>query len=151
MGRYASLPRKVLVVTQFTVSIALIIGTLVIKNQIDYSKNRPIGIDNTQLVQIPTNSQDFLGKYEVVRNQFLNSGAVSNMAWGTSPATSIWNRSSGYDWDGKPVGFDESFAFMGISYDYIDALGMKITDGRSFSREYPTGSSAVTLNKPAVT
>ena len=151
MGRNASLPRKVLVVTQFTVSIALIIGTLVVKNQIDYSKSRPVGFNNSQLVQIPTSSQDFNGRYEVMRNQFLNSGAVTEMAWGSSPSTSIWNYSSGYEWEGKAVGFDESFAQMGVSYDYIDALGMKVIEGRSFSREFATDSTGVILNKTAVT
>jgi len=150
MGKNASLPRKVLVVTQFTVSIALIIGTLVVKNQIDYSKDRPIGFDSSQLVQIPTSSHEFQNKYEVMRNQFLNSGAVTQMAWGSSPSTRIWNYSSGYEWDGKPLGFDESLAQMGISYDYIDALEMKIIEGRSFSREFATDSSAVILNKTAV-
>ena len=150
MGRNALLPRKVLVVTQFTVSIALIIGTLVVKNQIDYSKDRPIGFDSSQLVQIPTSSQEFLNKYEVMRNQFINSGVVTQMAWGSSPSTRIWNYASGYEWDEKPLDFDESLAQMGISYDYIDALEMKIIEGRSFSREFTTDSSAVILNKTAV-
>ncbi|GGG09225.1 ABC transporter permease [Dokdonia pacifica] len=150
MGRNALLPRKVLVVTQFTVSIALIIGTLVVKNQIDYSKDRPIGFESSQLVQIPTSSQEFQNKYEVMRNQFINSGVVTQMAWGSSPSTRIWNYSSGYEWDGKPLDFDESLAQMGISYDYIDALEMKIIEGRSFSREFTTDSSAVILNKTAV-
>ncbi len=150
MGRNASLPRKVLVVTQFTVSIALIIGTLIVKNQIDYSKNRPVGFDSAQLVQIPTSSQEFQNKYEVMRNQFLSSGAVTQMAWGSSPSTRIWNYSSGYEWDGKPLGFNESLAQMGISYDYIDALEMKMIEGRSFSREFATDSTAVILNKTAV-
>lgn len=150
MGKFTALPRKVLVVTQFTVSIALIIGTLIVKKQIDFGKNRPVGIKSSQLIQLPTSSQDFSGKYEVMRNEFLNTGAVTNMGWGTSPATSIWNYSSGYDWDGKPIDFEENFAQMAVSYDYIDAVGMKIAEGRSFSREFATDSNAVVLNKTAV-
>ncbi len=150
-GRYASLPRKILVVTQFTVSIALIIGTLTVKSQIDHSKSRPVGIEKSQLIQIPTASQDFSGKYEVMRNQFLNTEAVTDMSWGSSPSTSVWNNASGFEWDGKPLGFDESFAQMGVSYDYIDAVGMKIVEGRSFSRDFATDSTAVILNKTAVT
>ncbi|CAM4281099.1 ABC transporter permease [Gillisia limnaea] len=150
MGKFAAVPRKVLVVAQFTVSIALIIGTLIVKDQIDYGKNRPVGINSSQLIQLPTSSQDFSGKYEVMRNEFLSSGAVTKMGWGTSPATSIWNYSSGFEWDGKPTNFDESFALMAVSYDYIDAVGMKIVEGRSFSREFATDSNAVVLNKTAV-
>ncbi|MBQ4820422.1 ABC transporter permease [Aquimarina sp. MMG016] len=150
IGKAAVLPRKVLVVTQFTVSIALVIGTLIVKKQIDFSKDRPVGIDKSQLIQIPTSSQDFLDKYELMRNVFLKSGAVADMSWGSSPSTQIWNKSSGYDWDGKPLGFEESFAQMAVSYDYIDAVGMKITEGRSFSREFATDSNAVILNETAV-
>jgi len=150
VGKNAALPRKILVTIQFTISITLIIGTLIVKKQIDFSKERPIGIDTAQLVEIPTSSQDFLDKYEVMRNAFLQSGAVTHMSWGTSPSIRIWNKSSGYDWDGKPVGFDESFAQMAVSYDYIDAVGMKIIEGRSFSREFATDSNAVILNKTAV-
>ena len=149
-GRFTAVPRKVLVVAQFTVSISLIIGTLIVKNQIDFGKNRPVGIDSSQLIQLPTSGQDFSGRYELIRNQFLNSGAVTHMGWGTSPATSVWNYQSGYEWDGKPSGFEESFAQMAVSYDYIDAVGMKIIEGRSFSRDFATDSNAVVLNKTAV-
>lgn len=150
MGRFAAVPRKVLVVAQFTVSIALIIGTLIVINQIDYGKSRPVGFDRSQLIQIPTSSQDFSGKYELMRNQFLNSGGVTHMGWGTSPATNVWNYQSGYEWDGKPSDFEESFGQMGVSFDYIDAIGMNIIEGRSFSREFATDSNAVVLNKTAV-
>ncbi len=150
MGQIALLPRKILVITQFTVSIGLIIGTLIVKEQIGFAKSRPIGINTSGLIQIPTSSQDFLGKYELMRTSILTSGAAIEMAWGTSPSTQIWNKSSGYDWDGKPKGFDESFALMAVSYDFIDAVGMKILEGRSFSREFATDSNAVILNKTAV-
>lgn len=150
MGRFAAVPRKVLVVAQFTISIALIIGTLIVKDQIDYGKNRPMGIESSQLIQLPTSSQDFLGKYELMRNQFLNSGAVTKMGWGTSPATSVWNYQSGFEWNGTPFDSKKSFAQMAISYDYIDAVGMKIIEGRSFSRNFATDTNAVILNKTAV-
>ncbi|MEO8774174.1 MAG: FtsX-like permease family protein, partial [Gelidibacter sp.] len=124
--------------------------TLIVKNQIDYGKNRPVGFDRSQLIQIPTSSQDFLGKYDLMRNQFLGTDAVTKMGWGTNPVTSIWNYSSGYDWEGKPADFQESFGQMGVSFDYIDAVGMKIIEGRTFSRDFATDSNAVILNKAAV-
>ncbi|HEX9825284.1 MAG TPA: ABC transporter permease, partial [Flavobacteriaceae bacterium] len=60
-GRFAAIPRKVLVVTQFTISVALIIGTLVVMKQIQYTKDRPIGYDKGGLIQIPVMSVDFMG------------------------------------------------------------------------------------------
>src|SRR3978361_492578 len=52
IGRLAAVPRKVLVVLQFTISIALIIGTVVVYNQIQYTRNRPIGYDRNGLMMI---------------------------------------------------------------------------------------------------
>jgi len=150
VGKNTTLPRKILVITQFTVSTILIIGTLIVKKQIDFTKNRPLGIDKNQLIEIPTSSHDFSNKYELIRNELLTSGAVTKMSWGTSPSIQTWNHSSGYEWEHKPKGFNDSFAIMGVSYDYVDAVGMKITQGRNFSREFPSDSNAVILNRTAV-
>ncbi|WP_031425234.1 ABC transporter permease [Flavimarina sp. Hel_I_48] len=150
MGNLAVMSRRILVVTQFTVSIALIIGTLIVMKQIDYGKQRKMGFDSSQLIQIPTSSQDFTNKYELMHDQFLNTDAVIKMGWGTSPITNIWNYQSGYEWEGKPKDFKENLAQMAVSYDYMDAVGMKIVQGRFFSREFATDSNAVILNETAV-
>ena len=150
VGRYSSLPRKILVVSQFAVSVALIIGTIIVINQIDYAKNRPVGYDKEGLVQIPTFSQDFNGKTDLMRSQFLESGAVIQMATTSSPTTQVWSNRSGYTWEGKPDGFQEDFAHTSVSYDFVEALGLKIIEGRGFSREFASDSTAVILNKTAV-
>lgn len=150
MGRLAALPRKVLVVTQFTVSIALIIGTMIVMSQIEFSKSRPAGYDKEGLVQLPTFSEDFFGKYELMRNQFMNSGAVTEMASSGAPTTDIWSNRSGFVWEGKPEGFQDDFAFTEVSYDYAKTLNLKFIAGRDFSREFSTDSTAVILNESAV-
>src|SRR5680860_704219 len=71
-GKYAGLPRKILVVVQFTVSVAFIIGTVIVMQQINHAKNRPVGYDKEGLVQIPTFSEDFRGKYDLMRSEFLS-------------------------------------------------------------------------------
>ncbi|NRB61280.1 MAG: ABC transporter permease [Winogradskyella sp.] len=149
-GRFASLPRKVLVVTQFTVSIALIIGTLVVMNQIQFSKDRPTGYDKEGLIQIPVMSAEFEGKQEVMRNQFLASGGAIHMTTTSSPTTSVWSNRSGYTWEGKPEGLQEDLAYTSVNYDFVETLGLKIIDGRGFSREFASDSNAVILNKTAL-
>ncbi|RIA11080.1 ABC-type antimicrobial peptide transport system permease subunit [Flavobacteriaceae bacterium MAR_2010_72] len=149
-GRYSALPRKVLVVVQFTVSVALIIGTLVVMQQIEYSKNRPVGYDKGGLIQIPTMSRDFSGKYDFMRNQFIASGAAIEMSSSSSPTTQIWSNRGGYDWEGKPEGFQEDFAWTEVSYEYVKSLGMKIIEGRDFSREFASDSTAILINRTAV-
>ncbi|AXT50382.1 ABC transporter permease [Aquimarina sp. BL5] len=150
VGRFAALPRKVLVVTQFTVSIALIIGTLVVMNQIQYSKERPTGYDKEGLIQIPVMSSEFSGKADIMRNQFIASGGAVEMATTSSPTTDVWSNRGGYTWEGKPVGFQEDLAYTDVSYEFIETLGAKIIEGRGFSRDFPTDSLGVLLNKTAV-
>ena len=149
-GRYSSLPRKILVVTQFTVSIALIIGTLVVMNQIQFSKDRPSGYEKEGLVQIPVMSSEFIGKADLMRNQFIASGGVVEMATTSGPTTQVWSNRSGYNWEGKPAGFQEDLAYTEVSYEFVEALGAKIVDGRSFSRDFPSDSVGVILNTTAV-
>ncbi|WP_298893411.1 ABC transporter permease [uncultured Psychroserpens sp.] len=148
-GRYSSLPRKVLVVTQFTVSIALIIGTLVVMNQIQFSKDRPVGYEREGLIQIPVMSSEFVGKHETMRTQFVASGGAMSMTTMSSPTTNVWSNRSGYTWDGKPVGFQEDLAHTSVNYDFVKTLGLTLIEGRGFSREFATDSNAVILNKTA--
>ncbi|MBW1299082.1 ABC transporter permease [Aquimarina litoralis] len=149
-GRFAALPRKVLVVTQFTVSIALIIGTLIVMNQIQHSKNRPTGYNKEGLIQMPVMSTEFIGKADVMRDQFIASGGAIEMATTSSPTTDVWSNRSGYTWEGKPVGFQEDLAHTSVSYEFVETLGAKIIEGRGFSRDFPTDSLGVILNKTAV-
>lgn len=149
-GKMAALPRKILVVTQFTVSVALIIGTLIVMQQINHSKNRPVGYNREGLVQIPTFGQDFIGKQDLMRQQFLASGAALEMSTSSSPTTNIWSNRGGYTWEGKPEGFQESFTWTEVSPEHVKATGMTIIDGRDFSREFATDSNAVLINRTAV-
>ncbi len=149
-GKYAGLPRKILVVLQFTVSVAFIIGTVIVMQQINHAKNRPVGYDKEGLVQIPTMSQDFEGKYELMRSEFLGSGAVVEMSTSSSPTTQIWSNRGGFEWEGKPEGFQEDLAWTEVSHDYAKSLNLKIVLGRDFSKEFASDSNAVLLNQTAV-
>jgi ABC-type antimicrobial peptide transport system permease subunit len=148
-GRYASVPRKILVVIQFTVSVAFIIGTVIVMQQINHAKNRPIGYEKEGLVQLPTMSQDFVGKFELMRNEFLESNAVLEMATSSSPTTRIWSNRSGYTWEGKPEGFQEDFAWTEVSHEYAKALNLKVVAGRDFSKAFASDSNAVLINQTA--
>ena len=148
-GKYAGLPRKILVVVQFTVSVAFIIGTVIVMQQINYAKNRPIGYDKEGLIQIPTFSQDFEGKYDLMRTEFIGSGSVVEMSTSSSPTTQIWSNRSGFTWEGKPEGFQEDLAWTEVSPEYAKSLNLKIVEGRDFSREFATDSLGVLINETA--
>lgn len=149
-GKSAALPRKVMVVMQFTVSIALIIGTSLVMRQINHTKNRPIGYDKEGMVQVPVMSSEFVGKADFMRTQFLASGAVDEMSTSSSPTTNIYSNRSGFLWEGKPEGFQEDFAWTEVSPEYAKSLGMKVIAGRDLSREMSTDSNAILVNKTFV-
>lgn len=149
-GKYAGLPRKILVVVQFTVSVAFIIGTVIVMQQINHAKNRPLGYDKEGLVQIPTMSKDFEGKYDLMRSEFLNSGAIIEMSASSSPTTEIYSNRSGYNWEGKPEGFQEDLAWTEVTPEYAKSLDLKIVQGRDFSREFASDSNAILINQSAL-
>ena len=136
-------------VLQFTVSVAFIIGTFIVMQQINHAKNRPIGYNKEGLIQIPTFAQDFEDKTELMRNEFINSGAVVNMATSSSPTTRIWSNRSGFTWEGKPDGFQEDLAWTEVSVDYAKTIGLKIIEGRDFSRDFASDSLGVLINATA--
>src|SRR5580698_5715372 len=74
-GKSSSLPRKILVVTQFASSVVLMIGTIVIYQQIQFGKNQPIGFNNKGLLTVPW-SDDIGNHFDAVRNELLSTGAV---------------------------------------------------------------------------
>ncbi|MFK7814593.1 MAG: FtsX-like permease family protein, partial [Maribacter sp.] len=149
VGRYAGLPRKILVVLQFTVSVAFIIGTVIVMQQINHAKNRPVGYEKEGLIQIPTFSQDFNGKYDLMRTEFLSSNAVVDMSSSSSPTTRIWSNRGGFIWEGKPEGFQEDLAWTEVSPEYASSLNLKIVEGRDFSRDFASDSLGVLINETA--
>ena len=117
--------------------------------QINHAKNRPIGYDKEGLIQIPTFAQDFTGKTELMREKFIKSGAVVEMATSSSPTTQIWSNRSGYTWEGKPDGFQEDFAWTEVSVDYAKTLKLKVVEGRDFSRDFASDSLGILINETA--
>jgi putative ABC transport system permease protein len=149
-GRFASIPRKVLVVVQFTVSIALIIGTIIVFQQIQFAKNRPIGYSRNGLIYIQTTTTDIHNHYEAVRNDFIKSGAVIEMAESESPLTGVWNINGGYQWVGKDPNLQADFAVIGVTHEFGKTIGWQFKDGRDFSKDFSTDSLSMVVNETAV-
>ncbi len=149
-GRYSTLPRKVLVVMQFSVSVILIIGTLVIYRQIQYAKNRPLGYQSNGLVYVFTHMFDLHSHIEAIRTDLKQSGAVVEISESGSPITEVWNSNGGMSWRGKQPGTSNDFPMNLVSYEYGKVVGWQITEGRDFSRAFASDSAAFILNESAV-
>lgn len=149
-GRFAAVPRKVLVVLQFTVSVSLIIGTVVIFQQIQYAKNRPLGYDKNGLITVPINTPDLKGKYDLLRNELINSGAAANMAESSNTATNVSAHLIGFDWPEKSTNLNLGFSVSWVTPDFGKTVGWNFAAGRDFSRKFGTDTTGMVLNEAAI-
>jgi len=149
-GRFAAIPRKVLVVVQFTVSVALIIGTIIVYRQIQFAKDRPVGYTRQGLVSIPTPDSLIHQHFNAVKNELMQTGIVASVAESGAPTTSIWGSSSGFSWKGKDPNLSIDFGTARVSDEYGKTIGWHIKEGRDFSKDFATDSSAVILNEAAL-
>lgn len=149
-GRFAAVPRKVLVVIQFTVSVTLITGTIIVYRQIQHTKDRPLGYTNDGLISMQMMSPEFYGKYDVVRTELKNQGAIVEMTESSSPLTGVWSNNGGFDWKGKDPSLQAEFATIWVTHDFGKTVGWQFKEGRDFSRQFSTDTSAIVINEAAV-
>jgi ABC-type antimicrobial peptide transport system permease subunit len=145
----ASLPRKILVTLQFSCSIALIISTIIVYQQIQYAKNRPVGYDANRLMMTDV-SPDLQKNYEALKNELLQSGVVSNVTKASCPVTELWSWNYINDWQGKQA--DEKLVAGTIDIsdvDYFKTLGMQLVEGRNFSGSIGADSLKMIINEAA--
>lgn len=150
-GRFGSLPRKILVVVQFTVSVILIIGTLVVYNQVQYARDRPVGYDRSGLIFMRIGDPAIRTRLHALRTGLLASRVVSDVATSSGPMTFVFNVTGGYDWEGRDKSVDAEFANVQVTHEFGRTIGWEIVAGRDFSREFSTDSAeSVIVNEAAV-
>jgi putative ABC transport system permease protein len=148
-GPSVYIPRKALVVVQFTISLALIIGTIIVYDQIQYTKNRPIGYNRNGLVMMGM-ARDYYGKFGLLSTELKNSGAVEEFAESSSPVTDVWAMNDGFTWPDKDPHVDADFGSIWVTHDFGKTVGWQFKEGRDLSKDFATDSSAIVLNEAAV-
>lgn len=148
-ARSASLSRKALVILQFSCSIVLIISTVIIYQQIQYAKNRPTGYAISRLVTSMDNA-DIKANYAAIKNDLLQSGAVSAVTSSSSPATGVDWHSDVDDFPGKNAGETVEMGMISVSDDYFKTLGMQLKAGHDFTGNAKADSTNIVLNEAAV-
>lgn len=142
--------RQVLVVVQFCFALLLITATLVIYRQLNFIKNRPVGYDVNQLVEMPQEGQ-LEGKFDLLKSKLLKSGAVTAMCQSsmsiTQSGSSFWD----FGWPGMSES-DKRITFNQIAttYDFVKTNGIKLIAGRDFSKDHASDTAGVLLNRSAV-
>ncbi|SDG90467.1 ABC transporter permease [Chitinophaga filiformis] len=150
VGRNAALPRKILVVMQFTVSLVLIIGTIVVFRQVQFARTRPVGYSREGLITMELNVPDIHDHFEAVRTELINSGAIIEMSETSTPATNVWQTNGDISWKGKDPNLAIDMPNVAVTSGYGKAVGWQFKAGRDFSRDFSSDSSAFVVNEAAV-
>ena len=144
-------PRKVLVVLQFTFAIILIIGTIIVEEQIKYAQNRDAGYSRDNLAFI-IEFGDAHKNYELIKRGLLESGAATAVAQTSAPMTESWGDSWGFSWNGSTESDKKTdFNMFSADDDFAKAMKIKVLQGRGIDvNQYKTDSNACLLNEAAV-
>jgi putative ABC transport system permease protein len=147
IGRAATLPRKILVVLQFSCSIALIISTIIVYQQIQYARERPRGYDPNRLMVTDVHHDN----YRAYKQEVLQSGVVSSVTQSLSPATEIYSHNTIDNWPGRLANEPLSLAMNAVAdTDYFRTLGIGFVSGDNFKGNFGADSTSVIINEAAV-
>ena len=147
--------RKSLVVFQFTASLFLLTGTLVVYKQIQYMRKQSLGINIEQTLIVPRPmvgiDSTFLQKITAFKQELQQQSSIQNI----TVSTSIPGEPVGWNAGGiKLVGQDESkqkqYRVIGVDYDYLKTYGLKIIAGRAFDKSYGSSKYSVIFNRKGI-
>ena len=142
--------RRILVVFQFSLSIVLVIGTLVIYHQIHAMKNAHLGFETDHLIYIPL-SQDVYQNLEAVKTELLQNPHILHVTAVDSLPIYEGSGTSGATWESKPTDLQLQMRLGAVDYDFLETFGLEMSQGRFFSREITTdAANGIVLNEAAV-
>lgn len=142
----ATLIRKGLVVTQFTVSIIFIISTIIVYQQIRHVKGRDLGYEKENLVKLPVNG-DVVKNFNPIKKDMIATGRIENVALNNADILSSGNDGSGFQWPGGTDTEDVLISFRHITSNFFETAGMQIVEGRGFSEDVSKDSSNILISQ----
>ncbi len=142
--------RKVLVIFQFSLSLFLIIGTLVISNQLSYMRNIDLGFNREHIIHLSIHG-DIHEKYGAIRERFLQNPDVLHVTASMALPTNIQSSPGTPMWEGRPPDAKMEIKADFVDYDYIETFEISLVEGRSFSPKFSTDAeTAFIVNEEAV-
>jgi putative ABC transport system permease protein len=133
--------RRILVITQFVLSLFLAVNGIIIYSQMQHMRNIDLGYDKDNLVYIPV-TENFESKYNAVKDELKRNPLIEKISASWLNPVYIGSNSAGVEWEGKDPDLDVLFSFNAVDYDFLETMDYKIAEGRPFSRDYP-GDMAV--------
>ena len=147
-GRGSILLRKALVTFQFSMAVLLIIGMLIVNQQVGYIQQKNLGYDRSNLVYIPIEG-DMVNNYETFKDEALRLTGVEYVSKMRNSPTVISHHYGDIGWEGKDPKLVLPFADAVVGYDFIKTLDLKLVAGRDFSKDFGTDSMGFLVNETA--
>lgn len=149
-GRGAARFRQSLVVFQFSISVSLIIGTVTVRNQLQFIQRQNLGFDRENIVYMPF-SEGLKKNYETFKNELLKHSGISHVsAMSNKTGTSrMWSMNIS-EWEGNKDQRKISLGLIYVDYDFLGMFGMTMSEGRFYSRSFGDDQANVVLNESAV-
>ncbi|MFC1493599.1 ABC transporter permease, partial [candidate division KSB1 bacterium] len=138
--------RKILVMIQVVLSVILITGTIVVYDQIDYMKDKPLGYDNSYIIN--TSGYFFARNSEAVKNELLENPDIISISRGIPPDFDLPGGSLS-QWEGKSTDQKITMYPVIVDYSYLETFGMTMKEGRFFSEEFTSDNNGVVINETA--
>ena len=142
--------RRILVVIQFTLSIILIVGTLVVGRQLNHIRNINLGLNIENILYTAQPGSNTPNQLESYKEELLKHPEIFSMSKTDQHPAFIYNSSAGWDWDGRETEEEILMHTEGVGYDYLKTFEAKMADGRFFSKDFSSDSVAVVLNEKAI-
>jgi len=151
VGRKTTL-RKGLVLFQFVISVCLIIGTLVVYNQLDFLRKAHLGFDKEQVITASLGGLDDAFEYGVMKDALLQRSDVSEVSISSEGLPSELLNGSTLQLEGAVADDPENnirVRSVSMGHDFFQSLGVEMLHGRNLSMDFPSDSSAYILNATA--
>ena len=149
VGSRGALLRQGLVVFQFVLSMILIGATLVVHQQIQYIKDKDLGLNRENMIYLPLTPQ-IQNHYEAYKNELLSQPGIQHVTQSNQNPLSVGGSTQGLEWDGKAPDTKILFQVVSAGYDFLATAGITLVEGRDFSRDFPTDTANLLLNEEAV-
>lgn len=141
--------RKALVVFQFALSVILIVGMIVIYQQVKYIQTKNLGYDRENLVYMPIEG-DLNKDYELFKQRALQIPGIVSISKMRNSPTIIEHHTNSISWPGKDPNLTVSFADVPVGYDFVKTMDLKLKEGRDFSIDYGTDTASFLINETAL-
>ena len=149
-GTKRALFRKALVVSQFTISIFLIISTFFIFKQLHFIRHRNLGYQKDHIISVSLRG-NASEQYEAFKNELLRDSRITHATATSELPVMIGKIHTGYNWEGKDPEKESRMTEVIVDHEFIETFDMTIIQGRGFAKDYPSDSSeAYILNEAAV-